>query len=496
MSRNVARRGRRPSGLMQDDDPDEDIGQRPFQLNHVRHVENQPGFEIRRQQDDECAPVSPAIADSPDSPDPDSSNIESTDGSSSESGDIPAMPRAIPIDDLRPRDQVVPDLEQQNADQQLENQLQNNEGIGDDVQLQPPREDAIPEERNDQQEQGVERQRGFDERMEKIRERAWRGAVEAALGGDPPHVVIQRQIEEENRRAEAEEQREREERGREERRQEERRREEQIRERILRWQGLQNERRRREGPHINRNHNRVIRIEAQRGPRVLAPPAPGLMAGVVPFANLLVPRNEGELDFFEAIDANQFLAVNGQQGPTILHVNGLCTVAPDGSTWRCLRCVRNGTKNGFRGWEGWWMHHLHLTGLEARIRMMRCPGCHELAFTYHSRHSCQACLEVYFAHRSELLLGVVFEAMIGRVIMGQRNNSGHPNYRTRNNVLHNITLTVDSKIIQIYGFCFSLVLLRKNLNSASYMIITNRERLHIVLLNRKISQIESTINSN
>ncbi|KAJ8672780.1 hypothetical protein QAD02_004040 [Eretmocerus hayati] len=181
---------------------------------------------------------------------------------------------------------------------------------------------------------------------------------------------------------------------------------------MMRYGRLQDEITRRGGPQIGGNHDQVIRIELRDRPRILRPPAPGLMAGVLPFADIMALQNEMELAFFEALDGNQFLAVNGGEGngPVILHVSGIYAIAPD------ARCIRRASRNGFGGWTNWWMHHLHITGLQSRITQMICPGCRELAFVYYRRHNCQTCLEVYHAHRLEILLGVVFEAAYIRVL--------------------------------------------------------------------------------
>ncbi|KAJ8670045.1 hypothetical protein QAD02_001304 [Eretmocerus hayati] len=279
---------------------------------------------------------------------------------------------------------------------------------------QPMQQPHLIERRHDlENNAGNERRQNFDERMEEIRGRAWHGAVEAAFGGDAPHVVIQRQLDEEER-IETEDERLRAERDRENRLREER---------LRRYQRVMEDRRRQEGPRLQRHHNRVIRLEFQFRPRILDAPAPGLIGGVVPFNNLEAPQNNVELEFFDAVNRDDFLVVNEAQpggGPVILHVAGLCVIAPDNSTWRCMSCLRAGCRNGFGGWVGWWMHHLHLTGLRSRIPLMRCPGCNMVAFNHFSRHTCQACLEVYHAHRRELLIGVVFEAMLARVIPGHR----------------------------------------------------------------------------
>ncbi|KAJ8671503.1 hypothetical protein QAD02_002762 [Eretmocerus hayati] len=465
-SRNIARRGRRPRGGVEENND----RRRGIDFRHVRQMENP--IVIANERDDNggnnCEPISPV-----------SSDYDSNDDSSSVASiDIPPVPRAVRIDELFQEDQVVPqragNIERQGAaaqEQNVENEIIEAQMQGNGVVVQGQENNAEVIEARMQingavaQEQGGERggtydnlggneraenqqeniaieldeiRRPFDERMEEVRERAWRGAVEAALGGEPPHVVAQRQIEEQQRREEAEERRFEEERRlrnewrrEEQRRQEERRIQEQQREdeRVMRYRRLLEERRRRGGPQIDRNHNRVIRLEVQNRPRRMEPPAPGLIAGVIPFANMFAPRNEGELEFFEAVEGERFLVVNGEQGqgPIILHVSGLCAVAPDGSTWRCLRCIRRGSRNGFGGWRNWWMHHLHLTGLRTSITNMICPGCRELAFVYYSRYSCQACVEVYQAHREELLLEVVFEATIGRIMMAPRANAGNQN---------------------------------------------------------------------
>ncbi|KAJ8684915.1 hypothetical protein QAD02_020708 [Eretmocerus hayati] len=357
--------------------------------------------------------------------------IEPPEAAEAEQGRLVELPQQVndEIHERIPEQQVDPGQEQMNQGpiEQLQEMVDrhfdgNRQPMNQAQQVEqqemprPPLEQLQPAGQQENEPINQNRnQENFDERMEAIRERAWRGAVEVAFGGDAPHIVVQRQLEEEARRLEAGRLRMEEER----RQRDERRRENMQDERMRRYRQLIQERRMRDGPRLQNHHNRVIRLELRNRPVILNPPAPGLLAGVVPFANLGAPQNDMELAFFEAIDGDQFLAINGEQpggAPVVLHVSGICAIAPDNSTWRCLRCVRTGSRNGFNGRSRWWMHHLHLTGLRSRIRLMFCPGCNNIAFEYFSRHSCQSCLEVYHAHRREILIGVIFESMIARVV--------------------------------------------------------------------------------
>ncbi|KAJ8670242.1 hypothetical protein QAD02_001501 [Eretmocerus hayati] len=157
----------------------------------------------------------------------------------------------------------------------------------------------------------------------------------------------------------------------------------------------------------------MIRMQAREVPRRLLPPAPGLLAGVIPFNVVMAPQNEQHLEFLMVIHNDRFIFIQ-DMGPQVIHVSGIVVISPGMDAWRCLSCVRN--SRDFELWRDWWVHHLHLVGLARRIPTMLCPGCNVVAFQYLTEHRCQVYVEVYSAHRNEVMMGIVFESMLGRAL--------------------------------------------------------------------------------
>ncbi|KAJ8672681.1 hypothetical protein QAD02_013960 [Eretmocerus hayati] len=340
------------------------------------------------------SPESPALESS-------SSEASSDESGFDEPGRVPPVPQGVPI-----RQEGQNDLAQQNNG---------------------PRTPPVDVEGGNEEQQRPEVLRPFDERLRELFARCREEAFDRAFNqGEPPHVVAQRQQEEAEQeqvvpQLNAE-------------------RPAAVQERPEGWNDLRNQRinryrelqRRRQfqqhrgqmrGGFQRRdlrhqlNQQVMIRMRARDIPRRMMPPAPGLFGGVIPFNIVMAPQNRQQLELFEAIHNDRFVFIQ-DMGPQVIHVSGIVAISPDMDTWRCLACIRRSQEFGI--WRGWWAHHLHLVGLARRIPRMQCPGCNTLAFHYLTEHRCQACVEVYSAHKNEIMMGIVFESMLGRA-MNTRN---------------------------------------------------------------------------